>query len=172
MGFSGAWFADEEHWLGGFEIAAFGQGRMRDAGMCGDCAKSNSSSVFIRGRCASKFAVVEIVEKSDMRAAAAFLEALVEAVLTDNGIQFADLPKNRQGPTARLRGHLFDRFCLVHGIDPSSAGTKHLLQLLLLFPILNSATYCMFILIPSNSFLAHFIAYLSHPIFFTWSYNL
>jgi hypothetical protein len=26
-------------------------------------------------------------------------------VLTDNGIQFADLPKNRQGPTARLRGH-------------------------------------------------------------------
>ena len=40
-----------------------------------------------------------------MRSAAAFLNALVEAVpyrihavLTDNGIQFADLPKNRQGP--------------------------------------------------------------------------
>jgi hypothetical protein len=52
----------------------------------------------------SKFAVVELVEKADMRAAAAFLEALVEAVpyrihtiLTDNGIQFADLPRNRQG---------------------------------------------------------------------------
>ena len=49
----------------------------------------------------SKFAVVELVEKADMQAAAAFLEALVGAVpyrihtvLTDNGIQFADLPKN------------------------------------------------------------------------------
>jgi hypothetical protein len=28
-------------------------------------------------------------------------------VLTDNGIQFADLPKNRQGPAARFRGHPF-----------------------------------------------------------------
>src|SRR6201987_768076 len=50
----------------------------------------------------SKFAVVELVEKADMQAAAAFLEALVEAVpyrihtvLTDNGIQFAHLPENR-----------------------------------------------------------------------------
>jgi hypothetical protein len=54
-----------------------------------------------------------------MQAAAAFLEALVEAVpyrihtvLTDNGIQFADLPKNRGGLTAKmawtsLRSHLF-----------------------------------------------------------------
>jgi transposase-like protein len=59
----------------------------------------------------SRFAVVELVEKADVRAATAFLEALVEVVpyrihtvLTDNGIQFADLPKNRQGPTARFRG--------------------------------------------------------------------
>jgi len=72
----------------------------------------------------SKFAVVELVEKADTRAAVAFLEALVEAVpyrihsvLTDNGIQFADLPKNRQGPTARFRGHPFDRLCLLHGIE-------------------------------------------------------
>src|SRR5258707_13595851 len=56
----------------------------------------------------SKFAVVELVEKADMQAAAAFLEALVGAVpyrihtvLTDNGIHFADLPKNRGGLTAR-----------------------------------------------------------------------
>jgi hypothetical protein len=34
-------------------------------------------------------------------------------VLIDNG----DLPKNRQGPTARFRGHPFDRLCLVHGIE-------------------------------------------------------
>ena len=29
----------------------------------------------------------------------------------------ADLPKNRKGPTARFRGHPFDRVCLLHGID-------------------------------------------------------
>ena len=79
----------------------------------------------------SKFAVVELVEKADMRAAAAFLQALIEAVpyrihtvLTDNGIQFADLPKNRQGPTARFRGHPFDRLCLLHGIEHSADQTQ------------------------------------------------
>ncbi len=68
----------------------------------------------------SKFVVVELVKKANMRTAAAFLEALVEAVpyrihtvLTDNGIQFADLPKNRQGPTALFRGHPCDRLCLL-----------------------------------------------------------
>src|ERR1700742_3475805 len=64
----------------------------------------------------SKFAFVELVERADMQAAARFLQALIAAVpyrihtvLTDNGIQFADLPKNRKGPTARFRGHPFDR---------------------------------------------------------------
>jgi transposase InsO family protein len=80
----------------------------------------------------SKFAVVELVERADMRAAAAFLEALIEAVpyhihtvLTDNGIQFADLPKNRQGPTARFRGHPFDRLCFVHGIEHRLTKPNH-----------------------------------------------
>jgi transposase InsO family protein len=80
----------------------------------------------------SKFAVVELVEKADMQAAAAFLEALVEAVpyrihtvLTDNGIQFADLPKNRQGPTARFRAHPFDRLCLAHGIEHRLTKPNH-----------------------------------------------
>jgi transposase InsO family protein len=65
-----------------------------------------------------------------MRAAAAFLEALLAAVpyrihtvLTDNGIQFADLPKNRKGPTALLRGHPFDRICHRHGMEHRL--TKH-----------------------------------------------
>ena len=60
----------------------------------------------------SKFAFVELVERADMQAAARFLQTLIAAVpyrihtvLTDNGIQFADLPKNRKGPTARFRGH-------------------------------------------------------------------
>jgi hypothetical protein len=35
----------------------------------------------------------------------------VEIVLTDGGIQFADSPMNWSGPTARLRGHPFDRKC-------------------------------------------------------------
>ncbi len=80
----------------------------------------------------SKFAVVELVEKADMRAAAAFLEALVWAVpyrihtvLTDNGIQFADLPKNRGGLTARWRGHPFDRICLRHGIGHRLTQPNH-----------------------------------------------
>ena len=80
----------------------------------------------------SKFAVVELVEKADMRTAAAFLEALVEevpyhihTVLTDNGIQFADLPKNRQGPTARFRGHPFNRICHIHGIEHRLTKPSH-----------------------------------------------
>ncbi len=80
----------------------------------------------------SKFAVVELVERADTRAAVAFLEALVEAVpyrihtvLTDNGIQFADLPKNRQGPTARFRGHPFDRLCLLHEIEHRLTKPNH-----------------------------------------------
>jgi hypothetical protein len=67
-----------------------------------------------------------------MRAAAAFLEALVAAVpnrihtvLTDNGIQFADLPKNRKGPTARWRGRPFDRLCLRCGIEHRSTTPNH-----------------------------------------------
>jgi transposase InsO family protein len=80
----------------------------------------------------SKFAVVELVEIADMQAATAFLEALVEAVpyrihtvLTDNGIQFADLPKNRQGITARFRGHPFDRICYAHGIEHRLTKPNH-----------------------------------------------
>jgi len=80
----------------------------------------------------SKFAFVELVERADMQAAARFLQALIAAVpyrihtvLTDNGIQFADLPKNRKGPTARFRGHPFDRVCLLHGIDHRLTKPNH-----------------------------------------------
>ena len=80
----------------------------------------------------SKFAFVELVERADMRAAAAFLQSLIAAVpyriptvLTDNGIQFADLPKNRKGPTARFRGHPLDRICFLHGIDHRLTKPNH-----------------------------------------------
>src|SRR5687768_2355239 len=72
----------------------------------------------------SKFAFVQLVEKADTVTSRAFLDALVaavpykiEIVLTDNGIQFADLPKNRSGPTARWRGHPFGRACRSYGIE-------------------------------------------------------
>jgi transposase InsO family protein len=80
----------------------------------------------------SKFAVVELVRRADMGAAAAFLQALIEAVpyrihtvLTDNGIQFSDLPRNRQGPTARFRGHPFDQLCHLHGIQHRLTKPNH-----------------------------------------------
>ena len=80
----------------------------------------------------SKFAVTQLVERANMKTASAFLDALVEAVpyhihtvLTDNGIQFADLPKNRNGPTARFRGHPFDRTCWRHGIEHRLTKPNH-----------------------------------------------
>ena len=88
--------------------------------------------LFVAIDCTSRLAFVELVERADMRAAAAFLQALIAAVpyrihtvLTDNGIQFADLPKNRKGPTAGFRGHPFDRACLLHGIDHRLTKPNH-----------------------------------------------
>ena len=72
----------------------------------------------------SKFAFAQLHDKADRPTAVAFLEALLEAVpydlhtiLTDNGIQFADLPCNRDGWTARFRVHRFDQICAEHGIE-------------------------------------------------------
>jgi hypothetical protein len=56
----------------------------------------------------SKFAFAQLHEKANRHTATAFLKALIAVVpykihtiLTDNGIQFCDLPKNRSGPAAR-----------------------------------------------------------------------
>jgi len=72
----------------------------------------------------SKFAFAKLEESANIHTAAAFLKALIEAVpyrvhtvLTDNGIQFCDLPSRRNGPTARLRRHMFDRVCWENGIE-------------------------------------------------------
>ncbi len=80
----------------------------------------------------SKFAFVQLVERANTKTATAFLDALVDAVpylihtvLTDKGIQFADLPKNRKGPTAMLRGHPFDRACRCHGIEHRLTKPNH-----------------------------------------------
>jgi transposase InsO family protein len=80
----------------------------------------------------SKIAFARLVEKANTVTAVAFLEELVtaipyriEVVLTDNGIQFADLPRNRKGPTAMLRGHPFDRACRRHGIEHRLTKPNH-----------------------------------------------
>ncbi len=71
----------------------------------------------------SKFTYVELHPRADMATGAAFLRGVVAAfpyaihtVLTDNGIAFADAPRYRNGPTAQLRGHAFDRVCRQHRI--------------------------------------------------------
>ena len=73
----------------------------------------------------SKATHVEFHDKAGKMAGATFLRNVVEAspykihtVLTDNGMAFADLPKNRGGPTQRFFGpHIFDRVCIEHGIE-------------------------------------------------------
>jgi transposase InsO family protein len=80
----------------------------------------------------SKFAFAQLHEKANRPTAVAFLEALIDAVpyqlhtiLTDNGIQFADLPKNRNGWTARYRVHRFDQICHAHGIEHRLTRPNH-----------------------------------------------
>lgn len=73
----------------------------------------------------SKFTYVEFHENAGKMNGAAFLRNVVKAfpyrihtVLTDNGMAFADLPKNRNGATRRYLGaHIFDRVCTAHGIE-------------------------------------------------------
>ena len=45
--------------------------------------------------------------------------------LTDNGIQFGDMPSRRTGPTARYRLHMFDRICREHGIERRLTKPNH-----------------------------------------------
>jgi transposase InsO family protein len=80
----------------------------------------------------SKFAFAWLADKATTVTARTFLDALaaavpykIETVLTDNGIRFADLPKNRSGLTARWRGHPFDRACQAHGIEHRLTKPRH-----------------------------------------------
>jgi transposase InsO family protein len=80
----------------------------------------------------SKYAFAQLHEAANVKTAADFLAALVEAVpykihtvLTDNGIQFCDAPQHRSGPTARYRLHGFDRVCHEHGIEHRLTKPNH-----------------------------------------------
>jgi len=73
----------------------------------------------------SKFTYVEFRDDVGKMNGTDFLWGVVEAfpypihtVLTDDGMAFADLPKNRNGPTRRYLGaHIFDRVCDENGIE-------------------------------------------------------
>lgn len=73
----------------------------------------------------SKFTYVEFRDDAGKMNGAAFLRGVVSAfpyaihtVLPDNGMAFADLPKNRTGPSRRYLGaHIFDRVCAENGIE-------------------------------------------------------
>jgi transposase-like protein len=73
----------------------------------------------------SKFTYVEFHDKAGKMAGSAFLRSVVEVfpykihtVLTDNGMAFADLPKNRDSLNhQRLGWHIFDRVCNENEIE-------------------------------------------------------
>jgi transposase InsO family protein len=78
----------------------------------------------------SKFAVAQLVEKADRRTAWEFLEHLlavvpyrIHTILTDNGIQFADQPRNRN--TAYSRQMRFDMICEAKGIEHRLTKPNH-----------------------------------------------
>src|ERR1700761_6620601 len=80
----------------------------------------------------SKFAFAQLHEAANVHTAAAFLTALIDAVpyqihtvLTDNGVQFGDMPSRRSGPTARYRLHMFDRICREHAIEHRLTKPNH-----------------------------------------------
>jgi Integrase core domain len=79
-----------------------------------------------------KFAYAELHEKANRWTATHFPKALIKAVpykihtvLTDNGIQFTDLPKNRLWLTARWRVHMFDMLCDANGIEHRLTKPNH-----------------------------------------------
>ena len=78
----------------------------------------------------SKFAVTQLVEKADRRTAWEFLKHMLEAVpyqvhmiLTDNGIQFAEQPRNRN--TILSRPMRFDMICDANGIEHRLTKPNH-----------------------------------------------
>src|SRR5215210_7055977 len=80
----------------------------------------------------TKFVHVGFFDANTKANGAAFLRDVVEAfpyaihtVLTDNGMAFADLPKYRDGPTARWMGHIFDRVCRENGIEHRLTKSYH-----------------------------------------------
>src|SRR6202795_605499 len=80
----------------------------------------------------SKFAFARLEDAATVHSASTFLNALIQAVpykirtvLTDNGVQFCDQPSRRNGPTARLRMHMFDKTCREQKIEHRLTKPNH-----------------------------------------------
>jgi transposase InsO family protein len=80
----------------------------------------------------STFTHVAFFDATTKMNGAAFLRAVIAAfpyaihtVLTDNGMAFADLPQDRDGPTATWMGHIFDRVCQDNGITHNLTRPDH-----------------------------------------------
>jgi len=80
----------------------------------------------------SKFAFVELHDRATRAIASQFLRNLVKAVpyqihtvLTDNGVQFCHPGRYRDGPTATVMGHLFDRVCAENSIEHRLTKPNH-----------------------------------------------
>ena len=73
----------------------------------------------------SRFTYGQFHDSAGKMEGSAFLRNVVAAfryeihtVLTDNGMAFADLPKNRTGSSRQFLGpQIFDRVCIEHGIE-------------------------------------------------------
>lgn len=79
----------------------------------------------------SKFAVTQLVDKADRKTAWEFLQHMLEAVpyqvhtiLTDNGIQFAEQPRNRN--TNALRHDLRGKRACGRGRSCAAPSARHL----------------------------------------------
>ncbi len=86
--------------------------------------------LFVASDRTSKFAVVQLVEKANRKTAWEFLEHLLDVVpyrihtiLTDNGIQFAEQPRNRNTPYSRQMR--FDMICEANGIEHRLTKPNH-----------------------------------------------
>lgn len=80
----------------------------------------------------AKLAFAALHEKADRPTAARFLKDLILAVpyrvhivLTDNGLQFTDLPRIRKGQIARHRLHPFEEICRANGIEHRLTKPNH-----------------------------------------------
>jgi len=80
----------------------------------------------------SKFAFAQLHEQANRKTATAFLKDLIavvpytiHTVLTDNGIQFCELPRNRTGATAGWRTQMFDLLCRANRIEHRLTKPNH-----------------------------------------------
>ena len=80
----------------------------------------------------SKFAYVELHDKSDREISTAFVHNLIKVVpykihtiLTDNNSQFCYPPRYRNKPTAQWITHMFDLGCDKYGIEHRLTKPKH-----------------------------------------------